>query len=57
MIIHCLSCGKAISSQLCNCPYCYTEITDLTKELNGIVEKEDIKERMKGLMFGLVHNK
>lgn len=55
MIIHCLSCGKSISSKGLTCPYCFSEITDLTFELNGIQEKTKLKERMRELVLGLVH--
>jgi uncharacterized OB-fold protein len=54
MIIHCLSCGKSISSLSHHCPYCTSEITQFTMELNGIEEKAKFKERMKELVFGLV---
>ncbi|MFA6991845.1 MAG: hypothetical protein WC269_01005 [Candidatus Gracilibacteria bacterium] len=54
MIIHCISCGKAISSEINNCPYCTSEITEFTLEVNGHEEKKKIKEKMLNLMFGLV---
>ena len=55
MIIHCLSCGKSISSNGHNCPYCFAQMTEVTLELNGIEEKVNFKERVKDLVFGLVH--
>lgn len=57
MIIHCLGCGKSVSSKSHNCPYCFSEITDLTLELNGIETKLKFKERMRELVFGLVTHK
>lgn len=57
MIIHCLSCGKSISSHGLACPYCYCEVTDITFELNGIEEKSatGLKDKMMNLVLGLVH--
>lgn len=55
MIIHCLGCGKCISSKTQHCPYCLAELTELTLEMNGIQEKTRIKERMLEMVFGLVH--
>ena len=55
MIIHCLSCGKSISSHGHNCPYCLSQVNELTLELNGIQEKPGFKEKMKQLVFGLAH--
>lgn len=55
MIIHCLSCGKAVSSKSLCCPYCYSEITNITLEMNGIKEDTKIKEKVKGLMVQYVH--
>lgn len=57
MIIHCLSCGKSISSNGHNCPYCLAHFTDLTLAMNGIEEKANLREKMKELVlgFGFVH--
>lgn len=55
MIIHCLSCGKAVSSNTFNCPYCYSEITGLTLEMNGIEEKAKFKEKVRDLIVQFVH--
>lgn len=55
MIIHCLSCGKSISSHGHNCPYCLAQVTEITFELNGIEQKGNLRERMRNLVFGLVH--
>ena len=55
MIIHCLSCGKSISSQGHNCPYCMAQMTELTFELNGMQVKGNFKEKMREMVFGLVH--
>lgn len=55
MIIHCISCGKSISSHGHCCPYCTCELNDLTYEFNGIEEKANFKERMRNMVFGLVH--
>jgi len=55
MIIHCLSCGKCISSHGYKCPYCTAEISELTLERNGInIEKPKITRRFKDLIRGLV---
>jgi RNA polymerase subunit RPABC4/transcription elongation factor Spt4 len=56
MIIHCLSCGKCISSQGKNCPYCLAQITDITMELNGMqTDKSNFKEKMRELVLGIVY--
>lgn len=55
MIIQCLSCGKAVSSNSSRCPYCMTQITELTYEMNGIAEKTKLREKMIDMVFGLVH--
>jgi RNA polymerase subunit RPABC4/transcription elongation factor Spt4 len=55
MIIHCLDCGKSVSSKSHSCPYCFSEISELTRELNGLAEKVNFKEKMTELVFGLVH--
>lgn len=59
MIIHCLACGKAVSSQTLCCPYCYSEITSLTLEKNGIEEKagRSVSEKMRELVLQFVTNK
>jgi uncharacterized OB-fold protein len=55
MIIHCLSCGKAVSSNSLGCPYCHSEITSLTLEMNGIEEKVRFKEKVRDLVVQFVH--
>lgn len=55
MIIHCLSCGKAVSSHGLCCPYCYSEISQVTLEMNGLEEKAKLKEKMKDLVLQFVH--
>lgn len=55
MIIHCLSCGKAVSSRPLCCPYCYSEITPLTLEMNGLQEKAKLKEKAIDLVLQFVH--
>jgi hypothetical protein len=55
MIIHCLSCGKAISSKGFHCPYCRSEVNSQTMEMNGIEEKSNLKERVRNLMLQFVH--
>lgn len=55
MIIHCLSCGKAVSSNSLSCPYCYSEINSLTLEMNGIEEKTKLKEKVRNLIVQFVH--
>ncbi len=55
MIIHCLSCGKSVSSHSHACPYCFCEISDITLEMNGIETKSKIKERMRDLVLNFVH--
>ncbi len=55
MIIHCLDCGKSVSSKSHSCPYCFSEISELTKELNGLGEKVNLKEKVADLVFGLVY--
>lgn len=58
MIIHCLTCGKCISSRVSNCAYCTAEVTDLTLEMNGIeVEQPTITNRFRELVLGLVISK
>lgn len=55
MIIHCLSCGKAVSSNGLCCPYCYSEISPLTLEMNGLAEKTKLSEKVKDLALQFVH--
>ena len=55
MIIHCLACGKSVSSNSHRCPYCMIDINQLALEANGIENTENLKDRVKGLMFGMVH--
>lgn len=56
MIIHCLACGKPISSNGHNCPYCYSEISEITLEMNGIEEKSRMRERFLDLLtLGFTH--
>ncbi|MBT3865237.1 hypothetical protein HOF67_04385 [Candidatus Peregrinibacteria bacterium] len=52
MVIHCLTCGKSISSRQLACPYCKAEVTDLTLGANGIEYKEKISEKVK---IGFLH--
>lgn len=52
MIIHCLSCGKSTSTNLHRCPYCCSEISETTLELNGVQCKEKNKSRVAGFVFG-----
>ena len=47
MIIHCLSCGKSVSSHQLACPYCKSEISDMTLEANGIQARSKVAERVK----------
>lgn len=54
MIIHCLSCGKTISTNLHRCPFCCTEISDITLQLNGVECKDNIKSKVGNLVFGFV---
>lgn len=52
MIIHCLSCGKSVSSNSFKCPYCLCEINGMTLEKNGVVMEESrLKERLKSLVL------
>ncbi len=54
MIIHCLSCGKCVSSNMHNCPYCISEINDQTLAMNGIAVQERPRIREKfAMMVGL----
>ncbi|MFA6305816.1 MAG: hypothetical protein WC651_03780 [Candidatus Gracilibacteria bacterium] len=46
-----------MSSHTSACPYCFCEITDMTLEMNGIREKEGMKDKVMELMFGFVNNK
>lgn len=55
MIIHCLPCGKAVSSNSLCCPYCYSEISDLTLEANGIMEKAKLTEKLREMMLQFGH--
>lgn len=55
MVIHCISCGKSISSYLHHCPYCLSEVNEIMLEVNGIEEKGKLKEKMRELVFGFVH--
>lgn len=55
MIINCLSCGKSVSSNCHDCPYCRCEISDLTLELNGVVTKSNLKEKVLNLVLNFVH--
>jgi hypothetical protein len=55
MIIHCLSCGKAISSEKPSCPYCLAEVSDITLEINGLKTNTKIKESVLDLVLGFVH--
>lgn len=55
MIIHCLSCGKSVSSHSFKCPYCLAEINGFTLEMNGIEGKGKLKEKMLELVLGFVH--
>lgn len=52
MIIHCLTCGKSISSNILACPYCKAEVTVFTLESNGIEQKERVMEKLK---LGFLH--
>lgn len=54
MIIHCLTCGKSISSHGHSCPYCCSQLTDLTLEINGIEDRSNFKAKMKDMVWGLV---
>jgi hypothetical protein len=47
MIIHCLTCGKSVSSNHLACPYCKSEITDLCLEANGIEVKAKAMDKLK----------
>lgn len=47
MIIHCLTCGKSVSSNHLACPYCKSEITDLCLEANGMEVKAKAMEKLK----------
>ncbi len=55
MIIHCLSCGKAVSSHSLSCPYCFSEISNITLEMNGLEEKRQLKEKVRDLVLQFVH--
>lgn len=55
MIIHCLSCGKSVSTNSHSCPYCFCEITDITLEMNGIQEKVNFKDKVRDLVLNFVH--
>jgi len=47
MIIHCLACGKCVSSHQLACPYCKAEITDTVLETNGVEMKPRMAEKIK----------
>ncbi|MFA5947733.1 MAG: hypothetical protein WC806_02055 [Candidatus Gracilibacteria bacterium] len=51
MIIHCLTCGKSVSSHHFKCPYCCAEISEITMEANGIELKENTKEKFMNIML------
>jgi len=55
MIIHCLSCGKCVSDNLHRCPYCVSEITEDTLELNGVQSKIQVRERFLDKVLSLVY--
>jgi len=56
MIIHCLACGKSISSHQLACPYCKAEVGDFTLQANGIAIKSKTAERIKiGFLQALAH--
>ncbi len=54
MIIHCLSCGKTISTNMHKCPYCCSEISEDTLQMNGVDTRDRLKDKMVNLVFGYV---
>jgi hypothetical protein len=40
---------------MCDCPYCNCQVSEVTLEMNGIVSKERITERMREMVLSLVH--
>ena len=54
MLIHCLSCGKSISTNMHRCPYCCSEISEDTLKMNGVEVKDNFKNKVSNLVFGYV---
>lgn len=56
MIIHCLECGKSVSSKMNKCPFCITSICTKTLQVNGIREEAKPRvNRFRSLVFSFVN--
>ncbi|KKQ68040.1 MAG: hypothetical protein US89_C0011G0021 [Candidatus Peregrinibacteria bacterium GW2011_GWF2_38_29] len=55
MIVNCLNCGKSVSSNMRNCPYCKWECEEaLLREMTASVVQQNYKEILKNKLKGAI---